>query len=221
MIYVELFISFLQIGLFSIGGGFAALPLIQNQIVDIHSWLSLKEFVDVISIAEMTPGPIAINSATFVGIKIAGIGGAIVATIGCILPSCVIVLLLAYLYHRYKKLAVVQGILNGLRPAVVALIASAGVAILLLAVFGKETVTLEGIDWQNVIVTIVCCIMLYAFKLNPIWVIGGAGAAGLFFYYTRSASPIMTQIADMMLLVLILIIQIKSSEAFSKGMHRS
>ena len=87
MIYVQLFVSFLQVGLFSVGGGYAAMPLIQNQIVELHPWLTLQEFTDLITIAEMTPGPIAVNSATFVGIRIAGIPGAIIATLGCITPS--------------------------------------------------------------------------------------------------------------------------------------
>ena len=88
MIYLKLFLSFLQIGAFSFGGGYAALPLIQEQVVTLNNWLSLREFTDLITISQMTPGPIAINSATFVGIKIAGIGGALAATFGCILPSC-------------------------------------------------------------------------------------------------------------------------------------
>ena len=95
MILLKLFWSFFQIGMFSIGGGMAAMPLIQNQVVDLHQWLSLTEFTDLITIAEMTPGPIAINAATFVGIKVAGFSGAIIATIGCIFPSCVIVSILA------------------------------------------------------------------------------------------------------------------------------
>jgi chromate transporter len=176
MIFINLFLSFLQIGLFSIGGGYAALPLIQNQIVDIHGWLSLKEFIDVISIAEMTPGPIAINSATFVGIKVAGIGGAVVATLGCILPSCVIVLTLAFLYHKFKELTVVQGILSGLRPAVVALIASAGLTILLLTLFHSEEISSENIDFSSVLIIIVSLVILRVNKLNPICIIGGSGA---------------------------------------------
>ena len=87
MIYLELLCSFFKIGLFSIGGGYAAMPLIQNQVVDVHTWLTMTQFADIMTIAEMTPGPIAINSATFVGIQVAGIPGAIIATVGCILPS--------------------------------------------------------------------------------------------------------------------------------------
>ena len=91
MIYLQLFLSFLQIGAFSFGGGYAAMPLIQEQVVTSHRWLSMAEFTDLITISQMTPGPIAVNSATFVGIKIAGIPGALAATAGCILPSCIIV----------------------------------------------------------------------------------------------------------------------------------
>ncbi|MFR1171383.1 MAG: chromate transporter, partial [Coprobacillus cateniformis] len=100
MIYLQLFLSFLQIGAFSFGGGYAAMPLIQNQVVDLHHWLSLSEFTDLVTISQMTPGPIAVNSATFVGIKIAGIPGAIVATLGCILPACIIVTIIAWLYLK-------------------------------------------------------------------------------------------------------------------------
>ena len=91
MIYLQLFLSFLQIGLFSFGGGYAAMPLIQDQVVTRYGWLSMAEFTDLITISQMTPGPIAVNSATFVGIRIAGIPGALVATFGCILPSCILV----------------------------------------------------------------------------------------------------------------------------------
>ena len=89
MIYLQLFFSFLQIGALSFGGGYAAMPLIQEQVVTLHGWLSMEAFTDLVTIAEMTPGPIAVNSATFVGIQIAGPGGAVVATLGCILPSCI------------------------------------------------------------------------------------------------------------------------------------
>ena len=99
MIYLKLFLSFLQIGLFSIGGGYAAMPLIQQLIVEQNQWLTMTEFTDLITIAEMTPGPIAINSATFVGTRIAGLGGALIATLGCVLPSFIIVLTLAKLYY--------------------------------------------------------------------------------------------------------------------------
>ena len=143
MIYWQLLWSFFQIGLFSIGGGYAAMPLIQHQVVEVHPWLTLTEFTDIVTLSQMTPGPIAINSATFVGMRIAGISGALVATAGCVLPSCVIALLLAWVYYRYRSLSVIQGVLGGVRPAVVAMIASAGLSILLLALFGSEVINLS------------------------------------------------------------------------------
>ena len=115
MIYLKLFWSFFQIGLFSVGGGYAAMPLIQNQVVDLHQWLSMQEFADIVTIAEMTPGPIAINAATFVGTRVTGLAGAIAATVGCILPSCIIVLTLAYFYYKYQGATLIKGILQGLR----------------------------------------------------------------------------------------------------------
>ena len=129
MIYLQLFLSFLQIGAFSFGGGYAAMPLIQNQVVQLHSWLSQSEFTDLITISQMTPGPIAINSATFVGTRIAGIPGALAATAGCVLPSCILVTLLAKIYLKYRNLSLLQGVLKSLRPAVIAMIAAAIFAI--------------------------------------------------------------------------------------------
>ena len=176
MIYLQLFVSFLQIGLFSFGGGYAAMPLIQGQVVTDHGWLSMTEFTDLITISQMTPGPIAINSATFVGIKIAGIPGALVATIGCILPSCIIVTLVAKLYLKYRNMAVLQGILNSLRPAVVAMIASAGISILITAFWGNEAaVILSQTNWVMVLIFAGCIVLLQKFRMNPIWVMILAG----------------------------------------------
>ena len=138
MILLKLFLSFLQIGAFSFGGGYAAMPLIQAQVVIKYGWLTMEEFTNLITIAEMTPGPIAVNSATFVGTKIAGVPGALVATMGCILPSCIIVTMIASLYLKYRNLSLMQGILRSLRPAVVAMIASAGISILITAFWGSS-----------------------------------------------------------------------------------
>lgn len=176
MIYLQLFLSFLQIGLFSFGGGYAAMPLIQGQIVDAYGWLTMSEFTDLITISQMTPGPIAVNSATFVGINIAGIPGAIVATIGCILPSCIIVTLLAKLYLKYRTMDLLQGVLNALRPAVVALIASAGVSILLTAFWGSEGRIVPGeTNWVLAAIFGLSFLLLYKAKMNPILVMVLAG----------------------------------------------
>ena len=184
MIYLELLWSFFQIGLFSIGGGYAAMPLIQNQVVAVYPWLSMTQFADIMTIAEMTPGPIAINSATFVGIQVAGIPGAIIATTGCILPSCVIVITLAYIYYRFRGLSMVQGVLAGLRPAVVSIIASAGITLVIMAFYGERIlpVDLSGIHIISVIIFVVGFFVLRKWKVNSIYVMLGAGAAGVLLY---------------------------------------
>ncbi|MGN0314687.1 MAG: chromate transporter [Fusicatenibacter sp.] len=176
MIYLQLFFSFLQIGLFSFGGGYAAMPLIQGQVVTTHKWLSMAEFTDLITISQMTPGPIAVNSATFVGIKIAGVPGAFAATFGCIFPSCIIVTLIAKMYLKYQKMAMLQEVLRSLRPAVVAMIASAGISILITAFWGSSAnITLSGTKFSLVFIFLICVVLLQKVKMNPIRVMLLAG----------------------------------------------
>lgn len=184
MILWQLFWSFFQIGLFSIGGGYAALPLIQAQVVDGYGWMTMTEFSDIITISQMTPGPIAINAATFVGTRIAGPAGAAVATLGCIVPSCIIVLTLAFVYYKYRNITMVQGTLKGLQPAVVALIASAGLSILVTAFFpaGEIVFSADAIDVIAVLIFAVAFVVLRIWKPNPIWVMCGAGVMGFVLY---------------------------------------
>lgn len=170
-----------MIGLFSFGGGYAALPLIQRQVVELNGWLSMTQFTDVVTISQMTPGPIALNSATFVGIQIAGLPGALVSTLGCILPSCVVCLTLAWFYYKYRNLSLVKGVLQGLRPAVVALIASSGLSILLRALaLGADL--LGGVDLIAVPLFLAALFVLRKWKPNPIWVMAGSGVVGLVAY---------------------------------------
>ena len=184
MILWQLFWSFFQIGLFSIGGGYAALPLIQAQVVDGYGWMTMTEFSDIITISQMTPGPIAINAATFVGTRIAGPAGAAVATLGCVVPSCIIVLTLAFIYYKYRNITMVQGTLKGLQPAVVALIASAGLSILVTAFFpaGEIVFSADAIDVIAVLIFAAAFVVLRIWKPNPIWVMCGAGVMGFVLY---------------------------------------
>ena len=183
MIYLQLFLSFLQIGAFSFGGGYAAMPLIQNQVGQLHPWLTQSEFTDLITISQMTPGPIAVNSATFVGTRIAGMPGALAATAGCVLPSCILVTLLAKIYLKYRNLSLLQGVLKSLRPAVIAMIAAAGVSILVNAFWGETmaslttTELLPNISIQAVGIFIGSLILLVRFKINPIHVMLLSGVA--------------------------------------------
>ncbi|MFT4144753.1 MAG: chromate transporter [Mobilitalea sp.] len=185
MIYIKLLISFLQIGLFSIGGGYAALPLIQEQVVDTNKWLTRAEFTDLITISPMTPGPIAISSAIFVGNRVAGFSGSMIAVFGCILPSFLIVLLLAHLYYKYKNLTTLQGVLGGISPAVVALIASAGMSILITTLWGGEKLNyhLSEIDYVAATLFLLSFIVIRKFKINPVWIMLGSGFISVIFFY--------------------------------------
>ena len=174
---MQLFLSFIQVGLFSVGGGYAAIPLIQNQVVDVHGLMTLAEFTDLITIAEMTPGPISINSATFVGMRLGGVPGVLLCTLGCILPSFFICLTLAFFYYKYRSVQGVQTVLSALRPAVVALIASAGLSILLLALFPNGLA--QGVEGALFVGAL---FLLRRFKLSAIATIFGSGVVGTVAY---------------------------------------
>lgn len=182
MIYLQLFWSFFQIGLFSIGGGYASIPLIQEQVTVVHSWLSIQEFIDILAIEQTLPGPIAINAATFVGIRVEGFWGGLVCTLAVVTPSLIIVLIIAVLYSKYRKLTPVQTVLTTLRPVVVALIASAAVTILRLAYFGNNTISFANFDYIPAILTVASLFVLRKFKLNSMWIMLGCGAIGAIVY---------------------------------------
>ena len=141
-------------------------------------------FADIITTAEITPGPIAVNAATFVGIQVAGLPGALIATIGCIFPSCVIVMALAYMYYRFRGLSVMQGILAGLHPAVIAMIASAGISLVCMALYGQRTfpADLGNMDLIAVAIFLVGFVILRKWKPSPIKVMAGAAVAGVALY---------------------------------------
>ena len=161
MIYLTLFFEFAKVAIFCVGGGYASMPLIQSAVVDTYHWLTLSEFVDIFTISQMTPGPIGINAATFAGMKIAGIPGAISATIGfCIGP--------------------IRGILNGLRPAVIALIAAAGISFIILALWNEEKLPadLSTIDPIGIAILVGSLIAVRR-KIGVIKLLAGSGLAGL------------------------------------------
>ena len=180
-LYFQRFISFLQIGALSFGGGYAAMPLIQQQVVTLHGWLSLSEFTDLITISQMTPGPIAINSATFVGTRVGGFFGALCATIGCILPSCLLVSLLAWAYLKYRDLSIIQDVLSSLRPAVIAMIASAGFSILVSILWPQGMSSLSALvqnaNLRGFLIFLGALVLLIRLRMNPIHVMVLSGAA--------------------------------------------
>ena len=170
MIYLQLYWSFFKIGLFSIGGGYASLPLIQKEVVELQKWITMTEFTDIITISQMTPGPIAINTATFVGTQVGGLLGAIIATLGCVSPSFIIVLFLAHIYVKYRNLNSMSDILYGLRPAVLAFI-------------GQKSLGAEiSINYVSVVFFLVGMFFLRKYKANPIYIMVGCGIAGAIVY---------------------------------------
>ena len=179
MIYWQLFLAFLQIGAFSFGGGYAAMPLIQQQVITKYGWLSANDFTDLVTISQMTPGPIAVNAATFIGNQVAGIPGALIATIGVVLPSCLFVTLLAFLSLRFRSLSPLQAILQALRPAVVAMIFSAGLFILLPTLFPSLS-TAPGLDIRALFLFLAALVLLRKFKRDPILVMLLCGLMELF-----------------------------------------
>lgn len=176
MLYWDLFFCFLKIGTFSFGGGYAALPLIQGQVVGHYQWLSMQEFTDLVTISQMTPGSIAVNAATFVGIRLADFPGALIATAGCVLPACIIVTLVARMYLKYRDMTLLHGIFDVLRPAVIALIAASGVDILMSAFWSHQAVAgLANISWSMVGLFVLCLFILLKFRVNAIAVMLMAG----------------------------------------------
>lgn len=182
MIYFELFTTFFFIGLFTIGGGYAMLSLIQTQVVTRHAWITESMFTDIVGISQMTPGPIGINSATYIGYTVlhemgagqfACILGSFTASFAVVLPSFLIVLAIVKAYDRFKENAIFQGVLDGLKPAVVGLIGAA--AILL--------ITPENFpDWKSWIIFAAALVATLVGKINPIVTIIAGGVAGILIY---------------------------------------
>ena len=172
---IKLFISFFKIGLFSFGGGYAALALIQQEVVVENGWLGLGEFNDLITISQMTPGPIALNSATFVGQRVAGFPGSLAATMGCILPSAIIVGALSYFYKKYKDLDLMTDVLKFLRPAIVVMILIAGLDILKTALFDVNAVAIANLDFKMLGIFIGAFIIMQKKDYDPIKVMVACG----------------------------------------------
>jgi len=171
-ILIEIFLSFLKIGAFSFGGGYAMLPLIEREIVKSHNWITFKEFVDIIGISQMTPGPIAINSATFVGFKVSGILGAISGTLGVISFSFILVSIADHYILKFKESYILKAALAGMRPAMIGLIISVFLSL------GRESYK----DIKSIVIGIIIIGLLLTNKLHPILIIMISGILGIVFY---------------------------------------
>lgn len=182
---VYLFLIFFQIGLFSIGGGYAIIPLIQEQVVQLHGWISEKTFADIITISQMTPGPLAVNTSTFVGLQIAGVSGAILATIGCVLAGVVISICLCRFFQTHQESIYFSQLLKGLKSASVGLITSAAGIIILLAFTGSSRLMLpEHFDFKAAAIFTGALIVLLQkkVKINPVILMAVSGVIGVVIY---------------------------------------
>ena len=180
MTYLTLFLTFLKIGAFTFGGGYAMLPLIREEVAS-HGWLTEQALVDFIAVSESTPGPFAINIATFVGSRVGGIFGAVCATGGVVLPSFVIILLVAKAYQKFRDSKIVRGCMAGLKPAVVGLIAAALLSVCATVLFPggvSAAVLTDAAFWLSLGVFALCAVLAFK-KLHPIAIIGLAAAIGI------------------------------------------
>ncbi len=185
MIYLELFLTFLKIGAFTFGGGYAMLPLMQQEVL-LNNWMSEEQLLNFIAVAESTPGPVAINMATYIGVQTGGIFGAVCATLGVVLPSFVVIMLVARFYAKYKNSFVVKSCLTGLRPVVIGLIASAIIS-LGYGVLFPMGISLSAFDFTffSSLVIFAIIVILALKKVNPIYLILGSAGLGIISGYAE------------------------------------
>ena len=182
MLYLQLFWTFFKIGLFGFGGGYAMLSLIQGEVVTSHGWLTTQQFTDIVAVSQMTPGPIGINSATYVGYTATGsVWGSIIATFAVCLPSFILMLTISKFFLKYQHHPLVESVFKGLRPAVIGLLAAAALLLMNEENFGNAVT-----DRYQFIIS--CLLFLFAFvstsrfKANPILMIIICGLIGLVVY---------------------------------------
>lgn len=191
MIYFELFYTFFLIGLFTFGGGYAMIPMIQEEVVN-KGWLQEGQLTDFIAISESTPGPFAINISTFVGSQTGGVFGAICSTIGVVLPSFIIIILVSLILSRFLKNRFVKGALNGVKPVVIALIASTAIVLLIkIILYQGHSLFSQSLYFDRVSFTLLLVLSLFAFiykrmfkkSLNPILLILLSAVLGVVLFY--------------------------------------
>ena len=179
-IFLELFLTFFKIGLFTFGGGYAMLPLIQEEVLA-HKWMEVEEIINFIAVSESTPGPFAINCATYVGMETGGVLGAICATLGVVTPSFIVILCVARFYKKFKESKIVSSVMTGLRPAVIGLIGSALVS-MILTVFIPNGFDFGGIAIPDLLVSLAIAVVMTILvfkKVHPIVIIGLSAAIGI------------------------------------------
>lgn len=180
-IFLELFLTFFKIGLFTFGGGYAMLPLIQDAVAE-NGWLAEEAMVNFIAVSESTPGPFAINIATYVGMETGGFLGAVCATLGVVLPSFIVILIVAKVYKKFRESKTVKGCMTGLRPTVIGLIAAA-VLNIGQTVFFPDGFALESLNFYNMAISLVIAVtgilLIFKKKIHPILLIVISAVLGI------------------------------------------
>lgn len=185
MIYITLFFEFFKIGLFAVGGGLATIPFLY-ELTDKYGWFSKEMLGNMIAIAESTPGPIGVNMATYSGINAIDIWGGIIATLGLVFPSVVIIIFVAKIFQKFKENKYVKDAFSGIRPAVTGMIASAGIGILFLAIFGQsewQSVKLSAFSIKSAILFSVILFLIQKIKIHPVFFIIAGGIIGAIFSF--------------------------------------
>lgn len=172
IVLIELFLAFLKIGAFSFGGGMAMIPFIEREVVTKYAWISKSEFLDIIGISQMTPGPIAINSATFVGYKVGGVAGSLISSIGVVLVAFILVIIASKTLDKFKENKKIQGALMGMKPVIIALVINAFISL------SKESYH----DIKSLLIAGICMFLIIIKKVHPILVIIIAACLGIAFY---------------------------------------
>jgi chromate transporter len=187
MIYLLLFFEFLKIGMFSVGGGLATLPFLYN-IIEKYRWISQDDLLNMIAVAESTPGPIGINTATFVGFKTGHILGGVIATLGIVIPAIIIISIISHYFTRFSEMNIVRAGFDGVRPAVVGLIAAAGfevvrIALLHIDIFSETGKLMDLLNYKAIALFVIMFLAMNRFKKHPIFYIFIAGVIGIVFKY--------------------------------------
>ena len=179
MSLLDIFLAFIKVGAMCFGGAYAAIPIVEKEVVHIHNWMTIAEFADLVAIDEITPGPIIINSASFVGMRLAGVPGAIVASLGAIVVPCVVTTIMIFIFRKFKDIKGISEVIYTLKCMTVALILSTCLSIILNALLPTKVFSISNVDYLLLIMGITSFLVIRKYKPNPLYVMLACGAVNL------------------------------------------
>ena len=180
MVYLQLFVEFFKTGLFAVGGGLATLPFL-SQMADVYPWFDRAMLTKMVAVAESTPGSIGVNVATYAGFRAAGIPGSLVATFALVLPSVIVIVIVAKMLQKFRRNRLVDAAFYGLRPAVCGMIAAAALGVMEVALFRSGTTLLSSVNWVAVALFATLLYAMFRFKKHPVVYLAAAAIAGMVF----------------------------------------